>query len=243
MSEYRVDLEAFSGPLDLLLYLIKQEEIEITDIPISYICDRFLEELETMERLDLEAAGDFLVLASTLMLIKSRMIIRPAEEADEDEEWEDPRLELVEQLLEYRRCREAAGLLDDRRSAMARRFTRGVPDLDRLLPPDDAEKEISLGDVSIAALFEAFERIVRETALGRPATFIYDETPIPVYAAALVERLRAGPVRFLEALGGPDAPRDRIVGTFIALLELIKQGRAAARQDGPFGEIHVELRE
>ena len=238
----RVDLEAFSGPLDLLLYLIKQEEVDVMDIPISRICDRFLEELEAMRKLDLEVAGDFLVMASTLMLIKSRMIL-PSAEPDEDEEWEDPRLELVEQLLEYRRIRETAGMFEAMRARTARQFPRDVPDLEEL-GKKEADPEKPLADVSVSDLYAAFMRIMKEVSLRNPRTIVYDETPIHVHAAALLKRLGSnGSMSFLEALGGADADRAILIGGFLALLELVRQGRIAAEQPEPFGEIRIVLRE
>lgn len=237
----RVDLETFSGPLDLLLYLIKQEEVDVTDIPIARICDRFLEELEAMKQLDLEGAGDFLVMASTLMLIKSRMIL-PSAEPDEDEEWEDPRLELVEQLLEYRRIRETAGMFEAMRTRAASQYPRDVPDLEELTAvASDPEKP--LADVSIGELYAAFQRIMQEVSLRNPRTIVYDETPIHVHAATLLRRLaREGSMSFLEALGGAAADRAILIGAFLALLELVRQGRIAAEQAEPFGEIRIVLR-
>ncbi len=237
----RVDLEAFSGPLDLLLYLIKQEEVDVMDIPISRICDRFLEELEAMRKLDLEVAGDFLVMASTLMLIKSRMIL-PSAEPDEDEEWEDPRLELVEQLLEYRRIRETAGMFEAMRARTSRQFPRDVPDLEEL-GKTESDPEKPLADVSVSDLYAAFMRIMKEVSLRNPRTIVYDETPIHVHAAALLNRLSGdGSMSFIDALGGPDADRAVIIGGFLALLELVRQGRISAEQSEPFGEIRIVLR-
>jgi segregation and condensation protein A len=236
-----VEVEAFTGPLDLLLYLVRQEEVEITEIPIARICDRFLEELERMRTLDLEVAGDFLVMASTLMLIKSRMLL-PSEQPDEDEEWEDPRLELVEQLLEYRRIRETAGLLDEMRHRHALRHVREVPDPQEL-EVEASDEEIPLGEVSLGDLCAAFRRIMQEVSLRQPRTIVVDETPLHVHAAALLGRLREGrSVGFLEVLGGPGADRAVLIGSFLALLELIRQGHVAAEQSEPFGEIRIVLR-
>jgi segregation and condensation protein A len=238
----RVDLETFSGPLDLLLYLIKQEEVDVTDIPIALICDRFLEELEAMKKLDLEVAGDFLVMASTLMLIKSRMLL-PSAEPDEDEEWEDPRLELVGQLLEYRRIRETASMFESMRARAAARFPRDVPDLEELTAVA-TEEETPLADVSVGELYVAFQQVMREVSLRNPRTIVYDETPIHVHAGTLLSRLRErGSLGFLEALGGAAADRAVLIGAFLALLELVRQGRVTAEQPEPFGEIRIVLRE
>jgi segregation and condensation protein A len=240
-AAHHVDLEAFSGPLDLLLFLIKQEEVDVTDIPIARICDRFVEELERMNSLDLEVAGDFLVMASTLMLIKSRMLL-PSAEPDEDEEWEDPRLELVEQLLEYRRIRETAGLFLEMRARAASRFPRDVPDLEEL-SVEASDEELPLAEVSIGELFTAFDRIMREVSLRTPQTIVVDETPLHVHAAALLARLSIGrPIGFLEALGGKDADRALLIGSFLALLELVRQGRIIAEQSDDAGEITILLR-
>src|SRR6516165_3374144 len=120
--EYQVDLETFRGPLDLLLYLVKREEVDIRDIPIARVADQFKQYLDVLTLIDVERAGDFLVMAATLMEIKSKMLLpRPPESAEEDD---DPRLELVKQLLQYKRFKEAAALLEARAEQQSQRLAR-----------------------------------------------------------------------------------------------------------------------
>ena len=140
-TEYKVALENFAGPMDLLLYLIRKEEIDIYDIPIGRILDQYLEYLEVMRAIDLDDAGDFLVMASTLMVIKSKMLL-PVEEVDLAEEL-DPRFELVQQLLEYKKIRELSHVLKERAEAQEKR----VPRPDTARPDDRVEEDRTLDEL------------------------------------------------------------------------------------------------
>src|SRR5262245_11177177 len=124
--EYQVQLEVFHGPLDLLLYLVKRHEVDIFDIPISHIAAQYLHYLELMRKIDMEVAGEFLVVASTLMEIKSKMLLPQKEKAEEAEAKEDPRAELVRQLVEYKKCRDAAARLEEQAEQQAKLHARVV---------------------------------------------------------------------------------------------------------------------
>src|SRR5262245_23963481 len=155
--EYTVELPTFQGPLDLLLFLVKQHEVDLYDIPIATITEQFLAYLNILQVIDVEAAGDFLVMAATLMEIKSKMMLPRAEEEGSEEE--DPRLELVKQLLEYKKYKEAAALLEEHAQRQQARLSR-VP-FEFPAPPDLASQP--LRKVELWDLVSAFGRLMRET--------------------------------------------------------------------------------
>jgi segregation and condensation protein A len=161
MAPYRVNLDIFAGPLDLLLYLVRKDEVEIYDIPIASITKQYIEYIEMLKMFDIDIAGDFLVMAASLMEIKSAMLLPRVEAEDEDDlTGGDPRSELVRQLLEYKKFKDAANLLDESANDRKERFTR--PDsIIASLKADAAEPEIDLDEVSIWTLLEAFNDIMR----------------------------------------------------------------------------------
>lgn len=229
---YQVELDAFRGPLDLLLYLVKRNEVDVRDIPVARIAEQFLDHLHAIQTIDVEWAGEFLVLAATLMEIKSKLLLPRAEEAAGAEP-DDPRNELVRQLVEYRKTKDAAGHLD--RLAEERQFH--VP----RVPPDDEEGATSprLRRVELWDLVSAFGRLVRETESLQPLHLIEDETPQTAYLDLVRSKLRAGrPVAFRD-LFDPPLTRQRLIGVFLALLELFKLAEAAFEQPEPFGPIWV----
>ena len=238
MDEYRVNLEAYNGPLDLLLYLIKREEVAIYDIPIARITEQYLAYVELLKQLDPNVVGDFLVLAATLMEIKARMLLPiPPPEEGEEEGLGDPRADLIRQLLEYKAFKDAAGELRDAADVQAQKLPRGPAER-----RTDADKGIELGEVQIWDLFDAFSKIME--AIGHRATdqeVIYDDTPIELHAADIVDRLRREPdMTFRQVFEGRTV-RSEIVGLFMALLELIRRGKVLFRQEANFGHIHVTL--
>jgi segregation and condensation protein A len=234
---YEVRLDIFQGPLDLLLYLIKKNEIDIYNIPIALITQQYLETLEWMKSLNLDLAGEYLVLASTLLLIKSRMLLPddPVAGAGDEEGQEDPREELVRQLLEYQAFKEAALHLEGRPWLERDLFKRGsFPDL----PPPGAEEE-ALAEVGIVELVDAFRRVV--SSLEREEWMQIDSEKLSVTDRIneILEKLReAGQISFLELLEGV-RDRRRIVYTFLALLELMKLRLVKAYQTGPLGPIRI----
>lgn len=229
----RFQLAIFEGPLDLLLHLIKRNEVEITDIPIAAITDQYLAYLEFLDQLNLDLAGEYLVMAATLMQIKSRMLLPPVE--GEDEEDDDPRSELVQQLAEYQRFREAAGHLADRdllHRDVFRRAPEAPEDAPRGLPP---LREPSLGDL-IDALREVLKRLPEDHAQAVVAERFSIADRIPV----ILERLRGGDVQFSSLFS--EAPeRHEIIITFLALLELVRTRVVRAMQAERFGAITLTL--
>jgi segregation and condensation protein A len=232
---YRVELSTFSGPLDLLLYLVKRNEIDLLDIPLAPITEQFLQHLEVLQLIDVEMAGEFLVLAATLMEIKSKLLL-PREETAE-EEFVDPRRELVKQLLEYRKFKDAAGRLEEQADRHQARFAREpIPD------PVHRDEPQAVKAVELWDLVSAFGRLMRELSVLQPKQIVVDDTPQHVYENSVQTRLqREGPLTFRD-LFTPPYHRSRLVGLFLAILELIKQGVLWLDQLPEFGEILIRLR-
>ncbi len=230
--DFQADVEVFHGPLDLLLYLVKRDELDLRDIPIARLAEQFLAYLDVLTVIDVEQAGDFLVMAATLMELKSKMLLPRADETAEEE---DPRRELVKQLLEYKRFKEAATLLEERAEQQASRLPRIVP------PPPTPTGPAPLRPVELWDLVSAFGRLLRETLALQPQEITVDQTPMQVYMDEIAERLqREGRVTF-SALFRPPHTRARLVGYFLALLELTRRFRIRAEQADAFGEIVLWL--
>ncbi|ADU51246.1 chromosome segregation and condensation protein ScpA [Thermaerobacter marianensis DSM 12885] len=232
---YTVRLDQFEGPLDLLLQLIEKQEIDIHDIPIARITEQYLEHLEAMRRLDLEVTSEFVVLAAQLIDIKARMLLPPEPREDDAtaEEEADPREELVRRLLEYRQYKEAARYL----SELAEQYGGRYPRLADAMAPLAGELQ-GLEGVTLDDLVRAFATVlaaVRET----PEVVVEPEAiTVAQQMDAILGLLAAtrGPVTFRACFSGR-ATRMEVVVTFLALLELIRQGRVRVRQDRTFGEI------
>lgn len=227
---YTVALDAFHGPLDLLLYLVKRNEVDVLDIPIAVIADQFHQYLQVMRELDVELAGDFLVMAATLMEIKSRMLL-PAGAGEAAEEAADPRRELVKQLLEYRKFKDAAAALEERAERQGARLARHEP------PEPAPAAGPMVKPVELWDLVSAFARLMRETQALQPATIAVDDTPQHVYEAQIKDRVRAeGRVAF-RAVFTPPYYKARLIGIFLAILELIRNHGLGLEQPEPDGDI------
>lgn len=238
MADYRVNLDIFAGPLDLLLYLVRKEEVDIYDIPIARITDQYLRYLELLKQLDIDLAGDFLVMAATLMEIKSAMLLPQAEpEQMTTDESGDPRAELIRQLLEYKKFKDAANLLDAAAEQHQERFGRPTSLIDRLVP--EAEPQIDMDQVSIWDLLEAFDAICKATGTQTYTGHIQDDTPIDLYQIEVLHRLQTeGPLTFERVF---DARLNRLimVGLFLALLELIRDRLVWAEQGENSSQIYL----
>ncbi len=227
-----IKLERFEGPLDLLLHLIKRDEVDIYDIPIARITDQYLQTLELMRSLDLEVAGEFLVMAATLMRIKAKMLL-PLPPVGEEEDAGDPRDELVQRLVEYRQFKEAAGTLKSREEERRNQYERGM------LPGEEEAGPLPLARVSLFDLLDALNRVLARApeapvyAIAAESFALEDK--IALLGQALAER---GRLSFEELLGHCRSRSEMIV-TFIALLELIKLGVAAVSQAAIFGDITI----
>lgn len=238
-GECKFDVGVFEGPLDLLLYLIHRDELDIYDIPIEKITRQYMEYIEGMKRLDIDVAGEFLVMAASLMLIKSRTLLPVERRPDgEEEEEEDPRLDLVRQLVEYKKFKDASMTLMEREAGQAECYLAGGEVvIGEGQSPDAA---LRLADVSISDLLDAFREIIR----NRPVAPINHLKPIvwsvPEKIAKITTRAATGGIFKFTELFSEEAPTGEIIVTFLALLELIRQHKVRARQDSEFADIFIE---
>jgi len=235
-EEYKVNLEVFEGPLDLLLYLIKKDELDIHDIQIGRITTQYMEYLELMKILNLEIAGDFIVMASTLMLIKSRMLL-PDEErgpVDDDDE-DDPRWDLVRQLVEYKKFKDAAGFLEYLEEEQENVFSREGEHVELGLHPDVGMSDVGIFDL-ISALNQALDRAPDEEL----QEIFAEQFTVAEKVDVLLTMTGKGRSVSLGRLFMGMRSRQEIVCTFLAVLELIKLNQLTARQDSHFEEIVIE---
>lgn len=233
-QDYKVKLEVFEGPLDLLLYLIKRDEVDIYDITLERITAQYLEFMEAFHVLDLEVAGEFVVMAANLIYLKSRALLPVSVQPPEEEaEEEDPRWELVRQLLEYKKFKEAAAHLHEREVKQEGLFAR-VPE------KPEAVAERPLGDVSVFDLINAFNSILKRINQKENVREIFEENfTVGDKIDLILKMISHGvPLKFTE-LFTDAASRSEIVVTFLALLELIRLKQLRVVQEEPFGEIEV----
>lgn len=240
MTEYKVELEDFAGPLDLLLHLVRREEVNIEALPIARITEQYLRFIDALPTVDLDRAGDYLVMAAQLLGWKARALLPAAQAAGDPaaaEEAARARSNLVKDLLEYRALKERARLLEDKADDAARRFGRQSPRTIEEVP--------SLKNVDLWDLVTAFQRLEKEIgALHAHRILAEDDAPLSLFIERVRERLAAareaggGGVAF-RALFGEKPARGELVATFLALLELIRLGEAGARQAATFGDIEI----
>lgn len=238
-QEYKVKLEIFEGPLDLLLYLVKQDEVDIYDISIERITQQYLGFIEAFKMLDLEVAGEFLVMASNLLYIKSRSLL-PVDQQPPDEEAEDddPRWELIRQLVEYKKFKEAAAHLGECEALQSSVFGRSTETAE---PPP----ERPLGEVSIFDLINAFNNVLKRIASkSEDLREIFEENFTVSDKIDLIMKMTSSgvPLKFSELFAGA-VSRGEIVVTFLALLELVRLKQLRCSQEGPFGEIELKRNE
>jgi segregation and condensation protein A len=234
-NDYKVKLDIFEGPLDLLLYLIKKDEIDIYDIPIERITRQYLEYLDAFKILDLDVAGDFVVMAANLIYIKSRSLLpKDQQPPDEAAEEDDPRWELVRQLIEYKKFKDAAAQLQRREMDREGLFTRmaGNPEL--------VAAERPLAEVSIFDLINAFNGALKRLHKPEDLREIFEENFTVSDKIDLIMKMTASgmALRFSELMASV-ASRTEIVVTFLALLELVRLKQIRARQNEEFGEIEL----
>ncbi len=230
---YRVKLEIFEGPLDLLLHLVKQNHVEITNIPIAVITEQYLQYLSMMQALDLEIAGEFIVMAATLMQIKSRMLLPPETLTPEEQEEPDPAQELIQRLLEYQKFKQAAEFLGAMEKTRLIQFSRpGRPD-------GEMEQVEELAEASLFDLLNAFSQFMSEIPAEMIHEIIKDEHTVEEKISLLRELIRRQPkVSFAELFANAKSKLE-IIATFLALLELIRLKEAGVRQSQLFGEIVI----
>jgi len=239
-EDYKVDLEIFEGPLDLLLYLIRREELNIYDIPIGRITEQYMKYLDLMRQLNLDVAGEFIVMAATLMVIKSRMMLpvdrRQAEEGT-DEEWVDPRLDLVRQLIEYKKFKDAAGRLAEYEALTQESFDYGGgrPKFEKTA----ADAADALASIDMFDLLTAFQEVLARLNEIPQEELKGMRWSVPDKMDMILERSRAeGQISF-STLFTERSPRGEVIVTFLALLELLRQHRVIVYQNDAFHEITV----
>jgi len=231
---YEIKLDIFEGPLDLLLYLIKKNQIDIYNIPIALITDQYLQYLEIMRTLNLDLAGEYLVLASTLIHIKSRMLL-PKDEEDESEEEMDPRKELVQQLIAYQSYKDAAVRLDSRLLLERDVFKRGAE------IPEDTSADTDI-ELSIYDLVAAFQKIVSRMDKEELLEISGEKMSVTDRINEIMDKLtKERNVVFTDLLDGLITNKRKIIYTLLAILELMKLRMIKAYQSGPFGVIRIFL--
>jgi segregation and condensation protein A len=228
-----VQLEIFEGPLDLLLHLIKKNEVSVTDIPIATITEQYLATLELMQSLNLDVAGEFLVMAATLIHIKSRELLPAGDEEPDEEEGVDPRAELVRRLLEYQRYKEAAAELEQRELLTRDVFTRATPPLEEAGPREFRE-------ISVFELLGALKRVIDRLPKDIVHEVILEKITVRERMTILLDRLRGEQRVVFESLFSEVKSRMEIIVTFLAMLELVKVRAIRIFQNEPGGEIIIE---
>ncbi|MBZ0136489.1 MAG: segregation/condensation protein A [Planctomycetes bacterium] len=233
MSEVRVQTRVYTGPLELLLYLCRRAEVDIYDLPVAEIAEQYILELEKMETIDLEYAGEFLTMAATLLKLKSELVLAKSEERSDAEA---ERAKLVRQLLEYKRIRDMAALLADRYDAQAKRHGRPGGQLQGDTPESD--NDTFLEDFSVVDLYRVFHRLYGEVAAPRPHLIDLTDKPVRYYIDLILQQLKeSGRVDF-ALLVGPRRTKADVIGNFLALLEMVKQREVSIEQNEA-GEIVI----
>lgn len=237
---YRVRLEIFEGPLDLLLYLIRKNEVDIYDIPVALIVEQYMSYLDIMRSLNLDVAGDFLVMAATLSHIKSRLLLPPDEGEEGEEEGEDPRAELVRKLLEYQRYKEAAEELVSRPLLGRDVFVR-EPSQDAIHEAAKASgvPGTTFAEVGIFELLEAFREVMERAEITNWHEVTMERVSIVDRIQHILELLREVDTLSFDQLFTEVTNRTVVIATFLALLELIRLKVVKAHQEKPLGPIHL----
>ncbi|GAM10818.1 segregation and condensation protein A [Geobacter sp. OR-1] len=234
-SGYTVRVDTFEGPLDLLLHLIRKNEMEICDIPIASITRQYLEYLELMKELNLEVAGEFLVMASTLLQIKSRMLL-PSPEEDEagEAEEQDPRAELIRRLLEYQRYKDAAAVLGARELLGRDLFSRSLPFPDELEEKGEDQPLV----LELFDLVEAFRQVLSKVPFERFHDVISETISVAERIGRILDKIdQSGSVLFEELFDEEPLTRELVIATFLALLELCRLNSIKVAQSEPFAAI------
>ena len=234
-DEYKVKLEVFEGPLDLLLYLIKKDEVDIYNIPIEKITTQYMEYLNLMRMLDLNIAGEFIVMAATLMMIKSRMLLPVEERPELEEEEEDPRWDLVRQLVEYKKFKDAAMRLQEKEVFQENIFALGSEGA--IMEPEDPG--MALGDLSLFDLISAFNEVLKRAKPEELGEIYADKWTVADKIDAILGVIGSRQEIPFSALFGEKASRHEVICTFLALLELIRLRQINITQKEHFGEIVI----
>ncbi|HEY3500183.1 MAG TPA: segregation/condensation protein A [Polyangiaceae bacterium] len=233
---YRVELPTFEGPLDLLLHLIEEHELDIFDIPIAFVAAKFVEYVTLMQELNIDVASEYLVMAATLAHIKSKMLLPPSPDEQEDiqEEELDPRAELVRRLLEYQKYKHAAETLSGAPVLGRDVFLRGVPG-------SEVEGRVPIAGLSLFRLLDAFQVVLSRAKAGIEHQIDFERFSITDRINQLSELLRrGGRIAFVDLFEGQSS-RGELIVTFLALLEMTRLRLTKLYQDDPLGPIEIEL--
>jgi segregation and condensation protein A len=234
-ANYTVRLDSFEGPLDLLLHLVKTNEVDIYHLPIAKVTDQYLEYMGLFEELDLDVAGEYLVMAATLMYLKSKLLL-PVDEEEDEEPIDEVEADLVRQLAEYQRYREAGEELRDRMVLGRDVFKRQPTPPERAEEDDPGMKPVELGN-----LFEALRKVLATAAARQPHQLTGEEVSVSDAVTAMVDRLRASERLRFDLLFGERPSRPYIIATFIGLLELMKLRIISCDQEEALGPIFLKL--
>ena len=231
-NAYKVDLDVFEGPLDLLLHLIKKNDVDIIDIPISLILEQYMEYLNLLDELNIDMAGDFLLMASELTHIKSKLLLPDHEQGEEEAEGDDPRAELIRRLLEYQRYKEAANTLAARPMLGRDVFAHGMT-------PDPIEEEEAPVEVDLFQLISCFYEMLKKA----PTTTIHEvrveRVSVTERIYELMDMLRGQKMMEFRNLFAGQATRDRLIVTFLAVLEMVRLKVLQMTQNQTYGEIYL----
>ncbi|MCE5341690.1 MAG: segregation/condensation protein A [Planctomycetaceae bacterium] len=237
MTDYRINLDIFSGPLDLLLYLVRKEEVDIYDIPIAKITEEYIRHIEMMQMFDIELAGEFLIMAAMLMEIKSAMLLPKDQVNALEEDASDPRHELIRQLLEYKKYKDAANMLNLSSQTQQQKFSRSDNIIQSLEPK--TEPELDLESITVWDLLNAFDTMMKATGNLMDIRHITDDTPIDLYQIEVLHRLQnEGPMNFTRIF---DGKKNKLVmiGLFLGVLELVREKLITAEQVKPGMPIYL----
>lgn len=232
--DFRVQLDLFRGPLDLLLYLVRKHELDVRELPIALVADQYLAYLEVLEQLSVDDVGEFLEIASTLVEMKSQLVLPHG--GEEAEAWDDPREQLVERLLEYKKYKDAASMLDERSRDWQQHYPRLASDAGERAadPAGQPIREVELWD-----LVSAMGRVLRDSQVTAPATIVYDDTPIHVYMQRIHARLAEERRVSFSSMFAAGMHKSAIVGVFLAVLELARHHGVVTEQPDMHGEIWI----
>jgi segregation and condensation protein A len=238
MEQNKVQLEIFEGPLDLLLYLVKKEEVDIYEVNLTKIATQFIEYIEVMRELDLDIAGEFLVMASTLMYIKSRELLPKDQQVqvEEEEEGDDPRWELIRQLVEYKKFKDAAAHLQAREADQENIYARIPGRIE--LEPETARPDVSIFDL-VNAVNTILKRFAEKEKAGRDV--FADQWTVSEKIEHLMNLSKQRPSMKFSELFAQTTSRTEVVVTFLALLELIRMKQLRVLQADPFSEIEISV--
>ena len=232
--DFRANISIFRGPMDLLLYLVRKHELDVTNIPVAEITAQYIEHLEVLEELDVDSVGDFVEVASLLIEIKSRTVLPQNEEEQAAPIVDDPRDELVQRLLEFKKYKDAASMLEESGHQWQQHYPRVAHDLQ---PPSVDPATQPIHEVELWDLVSAMGRIMRESQRVQLPTIVYDDTPMQVHMQSIHQRLiKEGRVSF-ASMFVPGMHKSRMIGIFLAILELARHYGVVVEQ----ADLHADL--